>query len=137
MSRAALAAIAAFALRRGAAALAPRRRRPALLAIFACLLGMGLSSIVARHAEGRSGQESAGPRVRVELISESAGIQPGGHVWVGLRQQITPGWHTYWINPGDSGEPTEIDWTLPAGFQASDIAWPHPERIPVGPVMSF
>ena len=75
--------------------------------------------------------------VRVELVSESGGVEPGGHVWVGLRQRIAPGWHTYWINPGDSGEPAAIDWTLPAGFEASDILWPHPERIPVGPVMSF
>ena len=75
--------------------------------------------------------------MRVELISESAGIEPGGHVWVGLRKRIAPGWHTYWINPGDSGEPATIEWTLPAGFEASDIVWPHPERIPVDPAMSF
>jgi thiol:disulfide interchange protein len=79
----------------------------------------------------------AAPKVRVELISEATGIEPGTSFWVGLRQRIAPGWHTYWSNPGDSGEPATIDWTLPAGFEAGDILWPHPERIPVGPVMSF
>jgi thiol:disulfide interchange protein DsbD len=79
----------------------------------------------------------AEPKVRVELVSESRSVQPGGAIWVGLRQRIKPGWHTYWINPGDSGEPPTIDWTLPAGFEAGSIEWPHPERIPVGPVMSF
>lgn len=58
-------------------------------------------------------------------------------MWLGLRQRIARGWHTYWINPGDSGEPTSITWTLPDGFQAGDIAWPRPQRIPVGPVMSY
>src|SRR4029453_16493025 len=48
-----------------------------------------------------------------------------------------PGWHTYWINPGDSGEPAQIEWSLPTGFTAGAIAWPYPERIPVGPAMSF
>ncbi|NDA70694.1 MAG: hypothetical protein EBX63_07055, partial [Betaproteobacteria bacterium] len=24
-------------------------------------------------------------------------------VWLGLRLEHQPGWHTYWINPGDSG----------------------------------
>src|SRR5262245_36601759 len=91
-----------------------------------------------RHARrSRPGPPPSEPRVRVELISELAGIVPGGQVWVGLRQQIAPGWHTYWTNPGDSGEPATIEWTLPDGFEASDIIWPHPERIPVGPVMSF
>jgi thiol:disulfide interchange protein DsbD len=75
--------------------------------------------------------------VRIELVSESTSIQPGGAFWVGLRQLIRPGWHTYWVNPGDSGEPTAIEWTLPAGFQAGAIEWPHPERIPAGPAMSF
>jgi thiol:disulfide interchange protein DsbD len=75
--------------------------------------------------------------VRAALVSESAGIEPGGHIWIGLHQRIAPGWHTYWINPGDSGEPATIDWTLPAGFAAGDIVWPHPERIPVDPLMSF
>jgi thiol:disulfide interchange protein DsbD len=77
------------------------------------------------------------PRVRAELISEVGGVEPGGEFWVGLRQRIAPGWHTYWINPGDSGEPTAIEWTLPAGFRHGAIAWPHPARIPVGPVMSY
>ena len=46
-----------------------------------------------------------------------------------LRQEIAPGWHTYWMNPGDSGEPPRIEWALPTGFTAGDIVWPHPERI--------
>ena len=79
---------------------------------------------------------AAAPLVRVDLLSEQAGVVPGGEVWIGIRQRITTGWHTYWTNPGDSGEPLGMEWTLPAGFIAGPLVWPHPERIPVGPAMS-
>jgi thiol:disulfide interchange protein len=76
------------------------------------------------------------PLVRVDLVTEHAGIAPGAAVWIGIRQRIAEGWHTYWTNPGDSGEPLSIEWALPPGFTADAILWPHPERIPVGPAMS-
>lgn len=75
--------------------------------------------------------------VSIELLSETAAIRPGQTFWVALRQRIAPGWHTYWENPGDSGEPTRIDWTLPDGFEASDIHWPAPEAIPVSSLMNY
>jgi thiol:disulfide interchange protein DsbD len=78
------------------------------------------------------------PLVRVELLSETASVRPGTTVWMALRQQIAPGWHTYWgVNPGDAGEPTRIEWTLPAGLTAGPIAWPSPSRFPVGIAMSY
>src|SRR5262245_49291670 len=80
---------------------------------------------------------SEGPRVRVELLSEVAAVVPGQPFWVALRQRIAPGWHTYWMNPGDSGEPPRIEWDLPSGFRAGEFAWPFPERIPVGSAMTY
>lgn len=76
-------------------------------------------------------------KVAVALIAEDASIEPGVAFWVGLRQRITRGWHTYWLNPGDSGEPPTIDWVLPPGFTAEPIVWPRPERLRVGPTMSY
>jgi thiol:disulfide interchange protein DsbD len=93
--------------------------------------------VIACASVAHAAADPAPPRVRVELLSEVQSIQPGETFWVALRQQITPGWHTYWINPGDSGEPARVEWTLPAGFTAGEIAWPYPERIPVGPAMSY
>jgi thiol:disulfide interchange protein len=84
-----------------------------------------------------AGRADAAPLVRVELLGETRSIAAGERFWIALRQEITPGWHTYWMNPGDSGEPPRIEWTLPAGFTAGPFAWPHPERIPVGPAMSY
>ena len=74
--------------------------------------------------------------LELELIAE-APAQPGKTVLVGLRQTIQPGWHTYWRNPGDAGEATTLDWTLPKGWTAQDILWPTPERAMTGPLMNY
>ena len=66
--------------------------------------------------------------VKARLISETREVAPGTTLWVDLHLDIAPGWHTYWRNPGDSGLPTEIAWSLPPGFSAGDILWPVPER---------
>lgn len=75
--------------------------------------------------------------VKVALIPEVRTIAPGTPFWVAVRLKMDPRWHTYWINPGDSGDPTKIKWNLPPGFEAGPIQWPHPERIEVPPLVSF
>ncbi|MFZ5668111.1 MAG: protein-disulfide reductase DsbD family protein, partial [Pseudomonadota bacterium] len=74
--------------------------------------------------------------IEAELVAQEAAV-PGGTVYVALRQKIDRGWHTYWRNPGDSGEPTRAVWTLPAGWTAGAFIWPTPTRQPVGPLMNF
>src|SRR4029450_5382357 len=98
------------------------------------LLALGL--LLALIAGAPAARAADAPLVRVDLIVETVGIAPGGAAWGGIRPGAAPGWHTYWINPGDSGEALTIEWALPAGFTAEPIVWPHPERIPVGPAMS-
>ena len=77
------------------------------------------------------------PQAEAELVAERDALVPGEPITVALRLAAIPGWHTYWRNPGDSGEPTRIEWRLPPGFAAGDIEWPVPVRIPVGPLMNF
>ncbi|MEO8115621.1 MAG: protein-disulfide reductase DsbD domain-containing protein, partial [Phenylobacterium sp.] len=72
-----------------------------------------------------------------ELVSEAEGIAPGQTIHLALRQQIQKGWHTYWRNAGDSGEPTKAVWVLPAGWRAGDFTWPTPHRLPVGPLVNY
>ncbi|MFZ5717849.1 MAG: protein-disulfide reductase DsbD family protein [Pseudomonadota bacterium] len=72
-----------------------------------------------------------------ELVAASQGVAPGQSVRVALVQKIQKGWHTYWRNPGDSGEATKIVWTLPPGWAASDFTWPTPHRLPVGPLVNY
>jgi thiol:disulfide interchange protein DsbD len=94
-----------------------------IAAVGAALTVLGASAAPAEPV--RDGREG---RVAVELAPETAGVAPGGTFHVALRQQIDKGWHTYWRNAGDSGEPTRIVWTLPAGWSAGEIVWPTPSR---------
>jgi thiol:disulfide interchange protein/DsbC/DsbD-like thiol-disulfide interchange protein len=71
------------------------------------------------------------------LVSENLSVAPGTSFTVALEENIRDGWHTYWINPGDAGAPTEIKWSLPQGWRAGQIEWPTPKRLPVGPLMDY
>ena len=75
--------------------------------------------------------------VRAELLADVATVKPGEPFWVALRQTIRPKWHTYWKNPGESGLPTEIKWTLPAGVTAEPIVWPTPHLFDIGGVINY
>jgi thiol:disulfide interchange protein/DsbC/DsbD-like thiol-disulfide interchange protein len=76
-------------------------------------------------------------QVTVTLEAGQAVATPGETLWLGLRFDLIPHWHVYWRNPGDSGEAPRVDWTLPSGWQAGEIQWPVPERIPVGPLINY
>jgi thiol:disulfide interchange protein DsbD len=77
-------------------------------------------------------------QVRAELLVHAPqGIQAGKTFWLGLQIEHQPDWHTYWQNPGDSGLPTRLQWQLPAGLQAGDIAWPLPKKFPIGTLANY
>jgi thiol:disulfide interchange protein len=106
--------------------------------LVASLIGSGVPESAFAVSPARvAAPKGTPPRVTVSLVSDIVTLEPGSTFWVGLRQRIAPGWHTYWINPGDSGEPPNIEWSLPAGFTAGPIVWPAPERVPVTPFMSY
>uniref|UniRef100_UPI0023428AA6 protein-disulfide reductase DsbD domain-containing protein n=1 Tax=Methylobacterium sp. B34 TaxID=95563 RepID=UPI0023428AA6 len=75
--------------------------------------------------------------VRASLVAEPAAVAGAQPFTLAVRMQVKPGWHVYWRNPGDSGLPPEVTWTLPAGFNASAIRWPAPERIPIATLMNY
>ena len=76
-------------------------------------------------------------QVTARLVAERAAAAPGETAELLLSLDIRPGWHTYWRNPGDSGEPPRIDWTLPAGVEAGPLRFPTPGLIRVGPLANF
>lgn len=82
-------------------------------------------------------QFSGEKHVQTELVSEVLSIQPGQSFWVALNLKMDEHWHTYWLNPGDSGLPTSIEWSLPEGFTAGEIQWPYPEKILTPPLVSY
>ena len=56
---------------------------------------------------------------------------------LGIKMDMQPGWHTYWINPGDSGGVIDIEWTMPKGNTVSEVSYPSPHKIPYPPLMTF
>ena len=71
-------------------------------------------------------------------------LVPGGKLYTGtqgnqagLYFKLQPGWHVYWKNAGDAGEPPSINWTLPQGVTAGPLQFPAPARLPVGPLMDY
>jgi thiol:disulfide interchange protein len=78
------------------------------------------------------------PQVRAELVAHAPqGVAAGQPLWLGLRIEHAPHWHTYWKNAGDSGLPTTLAWNLPPGVTAGDIHWPTPQRLPIGPLVNY
>lgn len=79
----------------------------------------------------------ATPLVKAELLLDAATLKEGGTAWAGVRFTIPDKWHIYWQNPGDSGMPTTLKWTLPAGVEAGAIQWPAPERQPMDTLVNY
>jgi thiol:disulfide interchange protein DsbD len=74
---------------------------------------------------------------QVQLLLSAETAKPGDTIWAGVDLKMEPGWHTYWKNPGDAGQATEIKWQLPAGVTAGEIQWPLPEKLPPAEVTTY
>ena len=35
-----------------------------------------------------------------------------------------PGWHGYWLNPGDAGLPMSVEWSFPPGWSVGPLRYP-------------
>jgi thiol:disulfide interchange protein DsbD len=107
------------------------------------LLTLGMVGMGAAGATGVLGRSDSpavveNAQIRAELVAHAPqGIGPGKPLWLGLQLRHATGWHTYWKNPGDSGLPTELHWTLPSGWQASAIEWPLPQRVQIGALANY
>jgi DsbC/DsbD-like thiol-disulfide interchange protein len=69
------------------------------------------------------------PHGTLDLVAEDQWIAAGHTLCLGLRLQLDKGWHVYWLNPGDSGEPPRVQWHLPTGLTVGAIEWPTPQRL--------
>ena len=98
---------------------------------------LGLLAIVAMALPAVAQSVVQTDNVRTELVADVSTVKPGEPFWVGLRQTIRPKWHTYWKNPGESGLPTEITWTLPPGAKADPIVWPTPILFEIGGIINY
>ncbi len=71
------------------------------------------------------------------LIPETAWIQPGTTFTVGVQISTQPGWHTYWLNPGDSGMAPALHWTLPDGIRMGALHFPTPHYMEADGLVTY
>lgn len=100
--------------------------------LFAARLGLLLLLAIPALAEPvKDGQ------VEVELLAGHLKLAPGDETWLAIRIKADEEWHTYWKNPGDTGLPTTVEWTLPPGYEVGELQWPYPERYQSEGLVSF
>jgi DsbC/DsbD-like thiol-disulfide interchange protein/cytochrome c biogenesis protein CcdA len=79
----------------------------------------------------------AGARgIEPRLVAEGP-APPGGEVELAIHMRTNPGWHGYWLNPGDAGVPMDVQWRLPKGFSAGPLRYPVPSRLEVAGLMNY
>jgi DsbC/DsbD-like thiol-disulfide interchange protein len=74
--------------------------------------------------------------IEPELVAAGP-ARPGGEVELAIHMRTRPGWHGYWLNPGDAGLPMQVDWQLPSGVSVGPLRYPVPMRLTIGGLMNY
>ena len=101
------------------------------------ILSIALALILLFSAAQNAHAQEQERHARFRLVPERTKVTAGDSIYIALEQTLDAGWHSYWTNPGDSGEPMRIEWALPGGFEAGTLKWPVPHKIMVGPLASY
>ena len=110
----------------------------ALLGLLAAALPAGAVSRISSDEAKNPHAATTAAHLHVELLVPGSSLGKGTKPnTAGLYFKLEPGWHIYWKNAGDSGEPPHVKWTLPEGITASPLQFPAPTRLPLGPLMDF
>ena len=93
------------------------------------LLALVTSATIAHADDGQSAH------IKAKLVVPPT-LSAGENLIV-IDYTAAPGWHTYWVNPGDTGLAPKITWNLPDGFSADDPRFPTPKLLPTLGLMSY
>ena len=74
--------------------------------------------------------------IEPQLVAEGP-APPGGEVELAIHMRTNPGWHGYWLNPGDAGLPMDVTWQLPPGFELGELRYPVPTRLTIAGLMNY
>ena len=95
-----------------------------------------LLALLALAPEARAQLVSRENAIRPELIAEGPAV-PGGAVELAILMHTKPGWHGYWLNPGDAGLPMDIKWQLPKGASLGPLRFPVPDKLLVAGIVNY
>jgi thiol:disulfide interchange protein len=111
------------------------RFRIVLRLLTALILAVCAAPLIYAQADAHASVKAQ--HLTVSLLVPPAQVSPGQSFLAGLDFKLEDGWHVYWTNAGDSGEPPNIAWKLPQGITAGPMQFPPPKRLPLGPLMDF
>ncbi|MBI5363493.1 MAG: hypothetical protein HZA53_09975 [Planctomycetes bacterium] len=92
------------------------------------LAGTLLAPDPAQAPRPRAKETDGNRLVKVALVADHDGVRAGGTFELGIRLEVRPGWHIYWENAGDAGNPTRVELTGPDGFDIGRVRFPCPAR---------
>ena len=104
------------------------------------------TSVIAQNFFENSKNESSfldnslSNNISLEIVSEHSTVSPGEPINLGILINHKYKWHTYWVNPGDTGLPTSIIWNFSKmndSWKISPIEWPSPKRFLIGSLANF
>ena len=79
---------------------------------------------------------SAAPtHLGAELVAAGPAA-PGGDVQLAIAFRPEPGWHGYWLNPGDAGVGMALTWNAPTGARISPPRYPVPQTLLISGLMN-
>jgi DsbC/DsbD-like thiol-disulfide interchange protein len=96
-------------------------KRLTLLILLACA--------IFSYAPGTASAGEEPAPVKARILADVSAIAPGEQFDVAVFFEVEPHWHVYWKNPGDSGLPTSVEFTLPQGFTVGELKWPVPSLL--------
>jgi thiol:disulfide interchange protein DsbD len=97
----------------------------------------GMFAMLAAVPSVAASNSADAKHLRVQLVFPQTQLSASAPNKAGLYFKLEQGWHVYWLNAGDSGEPPHVKWTLPEGVAAGPLQFPAPTRLPLGPLMDF
>ena len=102
---------------------------PRLAVRLALLVPMLLAVLLAAPAH------AAPTHIAARLVVE-APAAAGGETTVAILMQPEPGWHGYWLNPGDAGFGMTLRWRVPEGVLPGPPRYPVPRTLTIAGLMN-
>ena len=101
------------------------------------LLFVLFATLVQGAAAFAASSSADATHLHVQLVAPTRVFVAGYPTDAGVYFKLEEGWHVYWKNAGDAGEPPRVRWTLPDGITAGEMQFLAPKRLPNGPLMDY
>jgi DsbC/DsbD-like thiol-disulfide interchange protein len=102
--------------------------------IIRTLLFLALAAALPTAASAAHSEWSQADQAQVRLLLAG---QAADRIAGGIEIMMTPGWHTYWRNPGETGVPPAFDFSGSDNVAAVEVFYPAPERLDDGTGVSL